>query len=144
MSDMRPELSKRNKYYIDRNRYYELKYYCLQYPEWKKRQAEIDGYPNQRIDIFRNGDVEFSDPTYNHVKARSYYLDNIRIVEEAALLADPVLKDYILKGVTLGISYSILQARYSIPCGRDMYYDRYRRFFWILDILKNKHAKDWN
>ena len=144
MSDMRPELSKKNPYYIDKNRYYELKYYCLQYPEWKKKQAAIDGCVGKRIDIFRNSNIEFSDPTFGSVKARSYYTDNIKTVEDAASLADPVLREYILKGVTLGLSYSILQARYTIPCGRDMYYDRYRRFFWILDILKNKYVRDWN
>ena len=142
MSDMRPELSKRSKYYIDRLRYYELKYFCLQYPEWKKRQAEIDGYVNNRIDIFRSGTAEYTDQTYSQVQMRSYYSDNIKLLEDAAQLTDPILRDYILKGVTEGLSYSILQARYMIPCCRDIYYDRYRKFFWILNVLKHKHAGD--
>ena len=25
-----------------------------------------------------------------------------------------------------------LKSKLDIPCGRDMYYDRYRRFFWLL------------
>ncbi len=33
---LRSELSPKNKYYIDKHRYYELKHFCLQYPEWKQ------------------------------------------------------------------------------------------------------------
>lgn len=64
---------------------------------------------------------------------RSVYLDRICTIEKAARDADPYLASYILKAVTEGLSYSYLKARLEIPCGRDMYYDRYRRFFWLLD-----------
>lgn len=30
---IRPETSKKNKYWIPRHRYHELKHFCLQYPE---------------------------------------------------------------------------------------------------------------
>lgn len=33
---IRPELSEKNPYWIERHRYYELKHFCLQYPIWKK------------------------------------------------------------------------------------------------------------
>ena len=33
---IRPELSKNNEYWIPRQRFYELKHFCLQYPSWKK------------------------------------------------------------------------------------------------------------
>lgn len=32
---IRAEVSKNNPYYISKNRYYELKYFCLQYKEFK-------------------------------------------------------------------------------------------------------------
>jgi hypothetical protein len=28
-----------------------------------------------------------------------------------------------------------------MPCGRDTYYDRYRRFFWLLDKMRDWDAK---
>lgn len=31
-----PELSKKNTYWIEKHRYYELKHFCLQYPIWKE------------------------------------------------------------------------------------------------------------
>ena len=33
---IRPDISRKNKYWIDKHRHYELKHFCLQYPEWKK------------------------------------------------------------------------------------------------------------
>lgn len=141
MANMRGELSKKNKYYIPKNRYYELKYFCLQYPQWKKRQAEIDGLA-RRSNSNGKKQLEYVDSTYTGVAVRSYYTDNIRMLENATKLSDPVLSEYILLGVTRGLSYNTLRMQYMIPCGRDMYYDRYRRFFWILDILKHKYAGD--
>lgn len=33
---IRPELSEKNKYWLEKHRYYELKHFCLQYPLWKQ------------------------------------------------------------------------------------------------------------
>lgn len=41
---------------------------------------------------------------------------------------------YIAKEVDAnGISYDCLKARLDIPCCKDVYYDLYRRFFWLLN-----------
>jgi hypothetical protein len=49
---------------------------------------------------------------------------------------DPELHSYILKGVTEGVSYKWIKSKLKIPCGRDAYYDLYRRFFWLLNRKK--------
>lgn len=59
------------------------------------------------------------------------------MVEQTAIEADADLAHYILKAVTEGLSYSHLKARLEIPCGKDMYYDRYRRFFWLLSKIRD-------
>lgn len=38
--NVRPELSKKNKYYISKHRYYELKHLCLQYSLLKHNNSE--------------------------------------------------------------------------------------------------------
>lgn len=43
---------------------------------------------------------------------------------------------YILRCVTSGISYDKMVAS-GIPCSRDYFYDRYRKFFWILDRIRD-------
>jgi len=49
---------------------------------------------------------------------------------------DPALADYILKAVTEGRSYTYLKTVMNIPCGRSMYFDRYRKFFWLLSHVR--------
>ena len=59
------------------------------------------------------------------------------MIEMAARDADDFLYPFILKAVTEGLSYTYLKAKLNIPCGRDMYYDRYRKFFWLLCRERN-------
>ena len=55
---IRAELSKKNKYWIERHRYYELKHFCMQYPIWKKVYSAIEGArgiaPERILSIVRN------------------------------------------------------------------------------------------
>lgn len=130
---IRPEISEKNKYYIDKHRYYELKHFCLQYREWKKAYVSCNEsiiYASQ-IENAASTNIP-SDLTAKYAVKRAYYSDRIRLVEKAAMEADEFLYSYILKAVTEGLSYTYLKSKLDIPCGRDMYYDRYRRFFWLL------------
>lgn len=40
-TNIRPELSNKSPYWIERHRYYELKHFCLQYPIWKRAYAAL-------------------------------------------------------------------------------------------------------
>lgn len=130
---LRSKLSKKNKYYIDVHRYHELKHFCLQYLNWKQEYLELDG-----LSKFNNEDVtrDHKDPTYDVAEKKLLYFDKMKIVEQTAIAADSNISNYILKGVTEGRSYNYLKTKLDIPCGRDLYYDRYRRFFWLLDKAK--------
>lgn len=133
---IRPELSKRNPYWIDKHRYYELKHFCLQYPVWKQLYSEYDGMKNSGKRIVSSKSVFPSNPTVLNVEKRLYYLEKMETVEQAAKESDPELATYILRAVTEELSYTYLKARLEIPCSRDTYYDRYRRFFWLLSKRK--------
>lgn len=130
---MRPELSPKNPYWIERHRYYELKHFCLQYPYWKKMYGYLDGYARRQISggpILHVG--EQSRPTENVSERLIFYADRIHMVEQTAEKASPELGTYIFKAVTQEYSYDQLNARETIPAGKDMYYAAYRRFFWLL------------
>lgn len=129
---IRPEVSEKNPYWIEKHRYYELKHFCLQYPIWKKAIAALSGLSKLPIDavIFTGS---FSDPTAKCAEARRFYSERMELIEKAAEETDAELGYYILKAVTLGISYDILRARENVPCCKDVYYKLYRRFFWILN-----------
>lgn len=130
---IRPEISMRNKYYIDKHRHYELKHFCLQYPLWKKAYHELDDMTISLavVDGVRTSNMP-GDPTAKRVLLKSYYMERIELLESIAIQADPYLYRYILKAVTEELSYTYLKAKMDIPCGKDMYYDRYRKFFWLL------------
>ena len=131
---IRAELSEKNPYWIEKHRYYELKHFCLQYPIWKKAYLALDGLSKRPENLFiASKERKVGDPTAKCAEARSYYLERMKIVEKAAVDTEPVLGKYILRGVTEGMSYDILNARLDVPCCKDIYYNLYRRFFWLLD-----------
>lgn len=130
---IRAKISEKNKYYIDKHRYYELKHFCLQYNEWKKEYARC----NEAIIFTSKFEHEpssnvHSDLTAKYALKKLQYGTKIKLIERIAMEADDFLYPYILKAVTEGLSYPYLKTRLDIPCGKDMYYDRYRRFFWLL------------
>lgn len=128
---IRPEVSKKNKYWIDRHRYYELKHFCLQYNTWKKISNSLIE-PARSFNEIRT-DVGMNRPTEISTILRADYIYRMEMVEKAAKEADMFLEKYILKSVTENLSYTYLKTVLNIPCSRDLYYDRYRRFFWILN-----------
>ena len=131
---IRPELSKDNKYYISKHRYYELKHFCLQYDEWKRMLAFNTYYRSPKFDVCKKS-PEFIDPTCDKALYRTRLSMKIRAVETAAKEADKDLAPFILLAVTKGYSYEHMSAKEGIPCGKDMYYDRYRKFFYELDQI---------
>lgn len=116
---IRAEISSKNKYWINKHRHYELKHFCLQYPDWKKAYSDLR-------DAIAPAFIS------KRVAMRTIYLKNIELIEKTAKEADPYLYEYIIKGVTEGKSYTYMKTVLGIPCGKDMYYDRYRKFFWLL------------
>lgn len=135
---VRAKISKKNRYWIDKHRHYELKHFCLQYPLWKRTYAAIDELSTSTPMVERLPSSNIpGDPTANCVLRKAYYLERISLIEKAAMEADRDLYLYILKAVTEDLSYTYLKTRLEIPCGRDMYYDRYRRFFWLLSEARN-------
>lgn len=135
---IRPEVSTRNKYYIDKHRHYELKHFCLQYPIWKKEYAiaKIPTLSASMLDRLPSNNLH-GDPTASFALRKAYYIDRIELIERIAMEADKYLHKYILKAVTENLSYTYLKTKLDIPCGRDMYYDRYRKFFWLLSKERN-------
>ena len=109
-TSIRPEIWKKNEYWISRHRYYELKHFCLQYPEWKREYAAQNGGAEQREQLKKWMDM----------------------VETAAGEAADDLGEMMLRAVTEGLSYVSL----SPPCCKEVWYAAYRRFFWILNGMR--------
>lgn len=132
-TNVRPEVSQKNPYYLERERYYELKHFCRQYHIWKKAYAALDGLSKRPADLelFVRPN-KTGDPTARCAEARASYGTKIEMVEKCAKEASPALCKYIMSYATKGDGYSVLKMRDRIPCGKEMFYDVVRKFFWLL------------
>lgn len=130
---IRANLSKQNPYYISKDRYYELKHFCLQYPEWRKNYIMIDTMSRKYVSKDRLSPTNaVSDTTARCAEKRLEYSMKMSMVKDCCLKADPDLAQYIFKAVTSNLGYTYLKSRLGMPCSKDMYYDRYHKFFWHL------------
>lgn len=126
-----------SKYAISKNRFLELYYWCLQYGEWKDElKYKTDTVGAMEItDMPRSRDL--GNATQQLAMRRVMLEQNCRFIEQTAIEADPDIYKYILKAVTeVGVTYHYLKMFMDIPCGRKMYYDRRRRFYWLLSQKK--------
>ncbi|MCI8793326.1 MAG: hypothetical protein HFG38_11140 [Eubacterium sp.] len=122
------------EYKLSKNRYKELYYFCQQYSEWKDmlkcsnhtvKSVVLSGMP---------GSHSFKDQTSELAEKRVGWQEKIDLVEATAEEADPILKNFIIKAVTNdGVTYTYLSQRMEIPCGKNMYYEKRRKFYWLLD-----------
>lgn len=135
---IRPEISKRKETWISKHRYYELKHFCLQYPEWKRKINDANYIRSGSIAKTNSSDqIEFKDPVSEAAERICVFQKNIDMVERACFEADTSLKLYLLEALTGGVTYEYLRLVKAIPCSRSSFYKAYRRAFWILDKLKD-------
>lgn len=130
---IRPEVSEKNKHYINRHRYYELKHFCMQYPLWKKAYMNLQRECARSSSLIKPSDNNsISDPTFDTAEKMAFYSERMDMVENAAQETDSVLWRHILVAATEGLSYDVVKAKLGLPCCKDVYYELYRKFFWIL------------
>lgn len=128
---IRAEVSKKNCWWIERHRFYELRHFCLQYPIWKKLYSSLDGFASRMSSEIKGTDLV--SPTERVALEAVFYRERMEMVEECCKEAAGDLWEYLLKGVTEGIGYNYL----GVPCCKDVYYDIFRRFFFILSKARN-------
>ena len=113
---------RKNPYWIEKHRYYELKHFCLQYPIWRKLIRFLMGTPNPPKDLASFVVTStLGDPTAKCAMAKTYYSERTDMVERVAEQTDRELAEYILKAVTEGWSYDILKARLEISMLQRMF-----------------------
>ena len=106
------------EYELSKHRFYELKHFCMQYPEWLKLYSEADGFASE------SGKNE-GDTTSRDGMTRAQLYKNMRLIVKTCqnLGYDhwPDLLRYII-----GASKSIREDE------TDLFFYYYRKFFWIL------------
>lgn len=131
MPNVRPLNEK--KYGIGKYRFRELYYHCLQYKEWKD---ELKYNTNAVQSPKMTGSVisgKYGDSTALLAERRIELQKKCELIEQTAIEADPDIYPYIIKGVTNDwVTYNYLKNVMNIPCGKDLYYERRKRFYYLL------------
>ena len=98
-TNIRPEISERNPYWISKHRYYELKHFCLQYNGWASAYKALDGkMARPLLDGRASGGA--GDPTEKCAERRVYYADRMAMVRQAASDATADFHEQLLLAVT--------------------------------------------
>ncbi len=115
--------------------YKELEYFCMQYGE-KKRLIKY-GYGPKALrftPVRVKGGI--SDSTFETANQLIKIKCDVEMIENAAKETDEQLYKYIIKNVTEGVPYEVL----NVPCGRRQFYDKRKLFFYKLYCIKNKNV----
>lgn len=94
----------KTEYQLSKHRFYELKHFCLQYPEWKKEYEDADGWTGKGDTTSKDG-IKRGD-------LRAY----VELIEECARLTGTNILQFVTTNESLPV-----ELRYS-----------YRQFFWLL------------
>lgn len=134
-TQIRPEISKKSKYYISKERYYELVHFCRQYYEYEKEYTRIlnDINISANLNDVKTKNTESS--VERTILIAQEYADKIAIIKKCCLLAtdSALLSNYILRAVTKGETYEKFRTQDNIPICKNTFYEYYRKFFWLLD-----------
>lgn len=120
------------KYKLTKNEFLYAKHYALRYKDWKRQYNALhdtsraivsDGMPHSH----------FTGSLTEEAAIKAARLDEkMQKVEDAALEADPDIYSWILQAVTEeGVCYQTLRNR-GLCCGRRMFYERRRKFYYLL------------
>lgn len=128
------------EYGLDKHEFYSAYHYAMQYKKWKDKYARLGANLEPKAVTYDGVSVQHS-PGCGAVEAvaieRADLLEKMRKVIDAAKEADSEIWEWILKAATTeGATYYSLHnpADGSRPlyCGKKMYYDRRRKFYYYL------------
>ena len=107
----------------------------MRYDELKKEyQAITDSSKAITYDADRVQSSIDSDPTYQLAERRAEVSKKIMNIENSVkAAAGELLYPFILKAVTQeGVNYNLLRTKYSMPCGKNLFYMLRRQAYFIL------------
>lgn len=123
---------KLDKYSISKLTYRELKYFCLQYPEKRRKLADLRGLGAQQYSGMPHS-PGVSDPVGEKGAKAAALSRDTDMIEAAAQEASPSDWRGLLKNVTEeGRGYWYLRCHDLVSCGETTFYRRRRLFFHLL------------
>lgn len=127
MNRVRKRDMKLSDYNISNKKYNELKYFCMQYAEKKKELSESYGLGAIISDGMPHGNT-VGNPVEKKAIRNVMLQNDIDMIEQTAIEADPEIYPYLIENVTEGNPYEYM----SVPSGRRQFYESRRYFFYLL------------
>lgn len=118
-----------SEYYISSYRLYELIYFCLQYPEYKKIVKDYN---------FNKLESEWEDPTGEEAVRHVLAARKMKLIEDTAYKTSREYGKFIFMAVTEDRSFNNLRTYYGMDLSRDKYYKLRDKFFYLLS--QEKHS----
>lgn len=143
---VRAKISKKGvyeKYWIPKERYMELLWFCRQYPEWRNAQREITITHSPGFLMAARNGMDPSDPTFKAAEKFERYAKKVRTIAYALtdtvgdMEDDATLETALIYTVCFCKPFQWIQTHLKLPYSRASYYRIYRKFFWCLDKRKD-------
>lgn len=122
------------KYALSKTEFLSAKYFALRYKEWKDKYQVLSdtskaiSYDQDRVQS--SGDY---DPTETTGIRMAELSRNIGLIEDTVREAGAEIYKWMLLGVTdEGATYNYLRMSKGIPCGKNMYFEKRRKFYYLL------------
>lgn len=122
------------KYKLSKHEYLKAYHYALCYNDWRLEYAAL----SDNMKAIRYSDMPHGngpgDLTELYGQKRAELSEKMHNVESAALEADPDIGEFILyAAINEGVTFKYLQSEKHIPCSHNLYYDRRRKFYYLLN-----------
>ena len=121
------------KYELSKHVFAHAYHYAMQYKEWKTEHNQLTSTVKAityKPDRAKTNSL--SDPIMEITARRLFLESKMHIIEETCRESDKFIWLYLLRGVTEeNTTYQKLRNA-GMPCGKNYYYDRRRRFYWLL------------
>ena len=125
------------KYEINGNAYRELLYFCLQYHDFKEEIEDITHSGAARYATLVKNKGYHSDPTASKGERIARLSSKCELIEQTAIEVDDSIYQALINNVTTRITYEQMKAcGIEILCGRRQFYEKRRKFFYLLNIKK--------
>lgn len=131
---MRVRPLNKEKYKISKHRFAEIYHFCMQYNEWRDElKFKNDNIASPIISDIPSNNSGTKSNVENLALRRTSLENKCKLIEQTAIEADPGIYQYILKAVTNEhISYNYLKMIMNIPCGKNYYYEKRKKFYYLL------------
>lgn len=127
MDKVRKRNIKLSDYNISKAKYNELKYFCMQYEEKKKKLHSIYELGCVVNDGMPKGNTP-GNPTEQTAIKGALLKNDLDLIEQTAYEARPDIYQWLIKNVTGGIAYEYM----NVPLSRTRFYEARRYFFYLL------------